>query len=61
MYSGRNKYIQLKKVFSMILIMHPGLALLHPGQRNWFRKSQLTSMGVIGLLKPYAKTKNKSR
>jgi hypothetical protein len=28
-----------------------------PSQRNWFRKSQLTSMVVIDLQKPYAKTK----
>jgi hypothetical protein len=33
------------------------LALLDPSQRNWFCKSQLTSIVAIGLCKPYAKTK----
>ncbi len=33
------------------------LTLFDPSQRNWFRKSQLTSMVAIDLQKPYAKTK----
>ncbi len=33
------------------------LALLDPSQRNWFHKSQLTSMVEIALWRPCAKTK----
>jgi hypothetical protein len=34
-------------------VFHP----LNPSWRNWFRKSQLTSMVALGLRKPYAQTK----
>jgi hypothetical protein len=36
-------------------ISHYCLALLSPSQRNWFSKSQQTSMVAISLKKPYDK------
>ncbi len=37
--------------------IHTFLAILDPRQRNWFLKSQLTAVVVIGPRKPYAKMK----